>query len=139
MGMSLIISPLEFFYTCFVFYPHIECNKLSSQSAICVFLGYGEGKRRYHCFDPITQKLYMSRHIIFLEHILFFSIPSTTHSLTRSDLIRIDLFFLRIRIVYHLRFLVPQIPFPMFDQFVFIILQVLTHYSLAHLKLHSHL
>jgi hypothetical protein len=78
--------------TCFVLRPHIERNKLSSRSVICVFLGYGEGKKGYHCFDLITQKLYVFRHVVFLEHIPFFSIPSTTHSLTKSDLIRIDPF-----------------------------------------------
>jgi hypothetical protein len=34
----------------------------------------------------------VSRHVVFLEHIPFFSIPSTTHSLTKSDLIHIDPF-----------------------------------------------
>lgn len=28
----------------------------------------------YRCFDPITQKLYVSHHVLFLEHIPFFSI-----------------------------------------------------------------
>jgi hypothetical protein len=78
--------------TYFVLHPHVERNKLSSRSAICVFLGYGEGKKRYRCFDPINQKLYVSRHVVFLKHIPFFSIPSTTHSLTKSDLIHIDPF-----------------------------------------------
>jgi len=78
--------------TCFVLRPHAECSKLSSRSAICVFLGYDEGKKGYHCFDPITHKLYVSRHVVFLEHIPFFSIPSTTHNLTRPDIIRIDPF-----------------------------------------------
>jgi hypothetical protein len=35
----------------------------------------------------------VSRHVVFLEYIPFFSIPSTTHNLTKSDLIRIDPFF----------------------------------------------
>jgi hypothetical protein len=78
--------------TCFVLRSHVERSKLSSWSAICVFLCYGEGKKGYRCFDPITQKLYVSLHVVFLEHIPFFSISSTTHSLTRSDLIRIDPF-----------------------------------------------
>ena len=78
--------------TYFVLRPHIERSKLSSRSAICVFLGYDEGKKGYHCFDPITHKLYVSRHVVFFERILFFSIPSTTHSLTKSDLIRINPF-----------------------------------------------
>jgi hypothetical protein len=34
----------------------------------------------------------MSCHVVFLEHIHFFSISSTTHSLIRSDLICIDSF-----------------------------------------------
>ena len=34
----------------------------------------------------------MSRHVVFLEHIPFFSILSATHDLTRSDLIHIDNF-----------------------------------------------
>jgi len=34
----------------------------------------------------------VSRHIVFLVHIPFFSIPSTTHSLTKPKLIRIDPF-----------------------------------------------
>jgi hypothetical protein len=35
----------------------------------------------------------VSCHAVFLEHIPFFSIPSTTHSLTRSDLIHINPFY----------------------------------------------
>jgi len=47
---------------CLVLHSHAEHSKLSSQSAMCVFLGYMEGRKGYCCFDPITQKLYMSRH-----------------------------------------------------------------------------
>ena len=42
--------------------------------------------------DPTTQKLYVPRHDVFIEHRPFFSIPSTTHDLTISYLIRSDLF-----------------------------------------------
>jgi hypothetical protein len=81
-----------FYCTCFVLYPHVEHSKLSTQSVICVFLSYGEGKKRYCCFNLVTQKLYVSHHVVFLKHIPFFSITCTTHSLTKSDLIHIDLF-----------------------------------------------
>jgi len=49
-------------------------------------------KRGYRYFDTIIQKLYVSCHVVFLEHIPFFSIPSTTYGLTRFDIIRIDHF-----------------------------------------------
>uniref|UniRef100_A0A803PJJ4 Reverse transcriptase Ty1/copia-type domain-containing protein n=1 Tax=Cannabis sativa TaxID=3483 RepID=A0A803PJJ4_CANSA len=75
--------------------PNLSLN-LSVQSyrhaLLCVFLGYGEDKRDYRCYDPISQKLYVSRHVVFLEHISFFSIPSTPHNLTKSNLIHIDPF-----------------------------------------------
>jgi hypothetical protein len=58
--------------TCFVLHPYAERSKLSSHSAICVFLGYGEGKKGYCCFDPITHKLYMSRHVVFFSIYLSF-------------------------------------------------------------------
>ncbi|KAJ9544353.1 hypothetical protein OSB04_024060 [Centaurea solstitialis] len=38
--------------TCFVLRPHVERNKLSPRSALCVFLGYGIGQQGYRCFDP---------------------------------------------------------------------------------------
>ena len=80
----------------------------------------------------------MSRHVVFLEHILFFSIPSTTYSLTRPDIIHIDSFS------EDFDSLSSQVrstsnTLPMFVLFLLIILQVLTLYSSAHLKLHSHL
>jgi hypothetical protein len=46
--------------TCFVLYPHVECSKLFSQFVIFVLLGYDKGKKGYRCFDPMTQKLYVS-------------------------------------------------------------------------------
>jgi len=35
----------------------------------------------------------MFHQVIFFEHISFFSIPSTTHNLTKPDIIRTDPFF----------------------------------------------
>jgi hypothetical protein len=92
-GYALDYSSFRVFgCTCFILRPYVERSKLSFRSTICVLLGYGEGKKGYRCFDPIIQKLYVSRHVVFLEHISFFSIPSTTHSLTKPDLIHIDPF-----------------------------------------------
>lgn len=78
--------------TCFVLRPHVERTKLSSRVAICVFLGYGIGQKGYRCYDPSSNKLYVSRHVSFIEHIPFYSIPASPHSMTKSDLIHIDPF-----------------------------------------------
>ena len=71
-GYTPDYSSLRVFgYTCFVLKPYVEHSKLSSRSALCVFLGYREGQKGYRCFDPVAQKLYVSRHVVFLEHIPF--------------------------------------------------------------------
>ncbi|KAG8365262.1 hypothetical protein BUALT_Bualt18G0085900 [Buddleja alternifolia] len=69
-----------------------ERTKLSSRVAICVFLGYGDGQKGYRCHDPVSGKLYVSRNVSFIEHVPFFSIPSTSHSMSKSDLVEIDPF-----------------------------------------------
>ena len=38
----------------------------------------------------MSQKLYVSRHVVFLEHVPFFSILASSHDLTTSDVIKID-------------------------------------------------
>jgi len=76
--------------TCFVLKPHVERTKLSPKSALCVFLGYGLGQKGYHCFDLVSKKMYVSRHVVFLEHIPFFSIPTNSHYFTTFGVIKID-------------------------------------------------
>ena len=56
------------------------------------FLGYGEGQKGYRYFDPVTKKLYVSHHVVFIEHIPFFSIPDSHYELKKSDIIHIDPF-----------------------------------------------
>ena len=53
--------------TCFDLKPHVERTKLSAKFPLCVFLGYGLGQKGYHCFDLVNQKLYVSRHVVFLN------------------------------------------------------------------------
>ncbi|GKB09211.1 gag-pol polyprotein [Tanacetum coccineum] len=72
--------------TCFVLKP------LSAKSTLCVFLGYDVSQKGYRCYDPVDQKLYTSRHVDFLEHIPYYSVPVSSHNLTRSEVIKIDPF-----------------------------------------------
>lgn len=76
--------------TCFVLCPYVEHSKLSPRSSICVFLGYRHGQKIYQCYDPINEKLYDSCHVVFLEHIHFYSIPFNSHYLTKSYINCID-------------------------------------------------
>ncbi|CAJ2652486.1 unnamed protein product [Trifolium pratense] len=78
--------------TCFVLRPQVERNKLSPRSTICVFLGYGEGQKGYRCYDSSSKKLYVSRHVVFLEHIPFFSLSSDSNTPSMSELTNIDPF-----------------------------------------------
>ncbi|KAG8371600.1 hypothetical protein BUALT_Bualt13G0104800 [Buddleja alternifolia] len=71
---------------------NLKRTKLSSRVAICVFLGYGNGQKGYRCHDPVSGKLYVSRNVSFIEHVPFFSIPSTSHGMSKSDLVEIDPF-----------------------------------------------
>ena len=65
-GHPLDYSLLKVFgCSCFVLHPKVERYKLTSRSTICVILGYGEGQKGYRCFNPINQKLYVSRHVVF--------------------------------------------------------------------------
>ncbi|KAE9596295.1 putative RNA-directed DNA polymerase [Lupinus albus] len=43
--------------TCFVLLPHVERSKLTPRSAICIFLGYGDGQKGYRCYNPSARKL----------------------------------------------------------------------------------
>ena len=68
--------------TCFVLQPQIKRDKFSPNSALCVYLGYGMSQKGYYCFDLVSHKLYVSRHVVFLEHIHFFYVLASSHHLT---------------------------------------------------------
>lgn len=72
--------------------PHAERSKLSSHFVICVFLGYDEDQKRYHCFDPVSYEFYVSCHVFFLEHISFFFIFVESHNVFKFEFIHINPF-----------------------------------------------
>uniref|UniRef100_A0A2N9HUB6 Integrase catalytic domain-containing protein n=1 Tax=Fagus sylvatica TaxID=28930 RepID=A0A2N9HUB6_FAGSY len=55
--------------------PH-ERTKLQPRSQLCCFLGYGLEEKGYRCYDPVTKRLRVSRHVVFWEHKMFYSLPS---------------------------------------------------------------
>lgn len=69
---------------CFVLLQPHEHTKLEPRARLCCFLGYGSAHKGYKCWDPISQRIRVSRHVVFWEHKMFASISSFTTSHTTS-------------------------------------------------------
>ena len=69
---------------CFVLLQSHEYTKLEPRARLCCFLGYGNEHKGFRCWDPISQRIRISCHVVFWEHIMFsslskfISIPSTS-------------------------------------------------------------
>ena len=68
----------------FVLLQDYERNKLQSHSRLCCFLGYEIGQKGYRCYDPISKRLCVSRHVVFWEHKMFYQLPHVHVSLIPS-------------------------------------------------------
>ena len=75
---------------CFVQLQSHERNKLEPRSRMCCFLGYGLGQKGYRCYDPISKRLRISRHVVFWEHIPFSKIASFDSLNHQQSLIFVD-------------------------------------------------
>lgn len=53
-------------------------HKLDPRSSLCVFVGYSDTQSAYYCLDPISNKIYVSLYVKFIEHSLPFSSSSMT-------------------------------------------------------------
>jgi hypothetical protein len=64
-----------FGYVYFVLLQPHERTKLQPRSQLCCFLGYGLEEKGYQCYDPVAKHLRVSRHVVFWEHKMFYSLP----------------------------------------------------------------
>ncbi|KAA0049720.1 Retrovirus-related Pol polyprotein from transposon TNT 1-94 [Cucumis melo var. makuwa] len=74
-------------------HPH-EHTKLEPRACLCCFLGYDTEHKGFRCWDPLSNRLRISRHVTFWEHTMFsrlssfhspslvFNLSSLTHLLT---------------------------------------------------------
>lgn len=53
--------------------PKEKRKKLDKKSKKMIFIGYSEGVKGYRCIHPVTQKLFLSRDVYFLENDTFSS------------------------------------------------------------------
>ncbi|KAD4178801.1 hypothetical protein E3N88_27392 [Mikania micrantha] len=61
-------------------YPHLRAynkHKMEFRSTSCVFLGYSTTHHGYRCFDPVTDRIYICRHVRFNESFFPFSSQSS--------------------------------------------------------------
>jgi histone deacetylase 1/2 len=64
-------------------YPNLSStatNKLSPRSTLCVFLGYSTDHKGYRCLDLQSNRIIVSRHVVFDESSFPFAAMSTTPS-----------------------------------------------------------
>lgn len=50
---------------CFPYIRSYNANKLSFRTIPCIFLGYGRNHKCYKCYDSVSKRIYMSRHVVF--------------------------------------------------------------------------
>lgn len=58
---------------CYPLFPSTTINKLQARSKPYIFLGYPSNHRGYRCYDLSSQKIIISRHVIFNENQFPFS------------------------------------------------------------------
>ena len=79
--------PLRVFgFTVFVHAHAPKRNKLDPGALECVFLGYSSTQKGYKCYDPISQKLYVSLDVTFFEHTPYYSLQGESVSEARPPL-----------------------------------------------------
>lgn len=73
---------------CFPWLKPYTSHKLQPKSSPCIFLGYYDNTKGYKCYDPSTTKVYISRHVRFVDTEFPFSVlsrsPSTSFSSSES-------------------------------------------------------
>ncbi|KAL4038617.1 hypothetical protein IC575_002239 [Cucumis melo] len=61
---------------CFVLLQPHEHTKLEPRARLCCFLGYGTEHKGFRCWDPLFNRLRISRHVTFWEHTMFSRLSS---------------------------------------------------------------
>lgn len=63
---------------------------MEPRARLCCFLGYGIEHKGYHCWDPISNKLRISHHVIFWKNTVFSSLSKFHHFVNTESLFFTD-------------------------------------------------
>ena len=70
---------------CYPWLRPYNSHKLESRSKACIFIGYSLTQSAYHCLDPITDRIFVSRHVNFVESVFPYTTIHTTHPRSSSS------------------------------------------------------
>ncbi|TQE01264.1 hypothetical protein C1H46_013171 [Malus baccata] len=80
-GTSPSISHLKVFgCACFPLLKQLNSSKLQPKTSQCIFIGYAGQYKGYLCLNPLTNKIYVSRHVLFDETTFPYSSIITSNS-----------------------------------------------------------
>ena len=66
---------------CFMLLQPHEHTKLQPRARLCCLLGYGNKHKEFQYWDPISNRLCISRHVVFWENTMFSSLSKFHHSI----------------------------------------------------------
>ncbi|CAH1438446.1 unnamed protein product [Lactuca virosa] len=69
-------------------YPHLRPynkHKMDFRSLPCIFLGYSTSHHGYRCFDPLSERLYIARHVRFHEQLFPYQISPSSPPTSSFD------------------------------------------------------
>ena len=94
----VLLSPMTYLESLDVsvlfFFKIMKETNFSLVLVCVVFLGMELIKKGYRCFDPISKRLRVSRHVVFWEHKMFYQLPHVPISLIPLLILSLT-FFLR--------------------------------------------
>jgi hypothetical protein len=77
-----------FGYACYPNTSAIAPHKISPRSTLCLFLGYSPGHKGYRCLDHTSNRIIISRHVVFDEDV--FPLASSTPPTDLDSLLESD-------------------------------------------------